>query len=298
MHSRLIRMILVGGLALAAIPPDAHAGTPPPVGALQDNQRFYFPQGCTHSGTRTVCTFTFVNSGDATSLNAGPGARSELMQLQMIDDAHVPHGADMAYFVDKFGNRQSQLYLGNKDQGVFVAEFPNVDPQVTSAQFQRQAQIVGPVAVAPGQPSFAPAPQAPPLPQPMQAPAQQIAASPQQLAALMQQQTAMQQPGQPQLRYLQEQQQLQQLGRQSEAQNLLLLSCAQQQSANGALCKAAGQVNSAQQKVAAVNGTVSAAQSTMNQARESMQQLSGMFSGFKNMLPKKDPASDPAASSP
>jgi len=120
-----------------------------PAGAFEDRQRVYYPQQCAHNGNRAVCTFAFVNQGALATVLASPsGGYAELSGVQLVDDAHVPHNADLTYFLDRYGNRQNSMTLNKGDQAAYVVEFPGVDSHVTAAQFQRTGQIVGPVAVA------------------------------------------------------------------------------------------------------------------------------------------------------
>jgi hypothetical protein len=97
-----------------------------------------------HNGTKAVCTFSFVNRGNAGKLTS----HFTMPQMQFVDDAHVPHRSDARYFVDKYGTRQGQLFVNGGDNGIFVAEFANVDPHVASGEFHFQKQIVGGVSVA------------------------------------------------------------------------------------------------------------------------------------------------------
>jgi hypothetical protein len=293
------------GLILVAIAGSAPgAAQDQAAGTLQDQQRIYMPQGCLLAGGRAVCAFSFVNRGEPATLQAMPTAKAELSQLQMIDDAHVPHAADTSYFVDKFGNRQPQLFIGKADEGMYVAEFPNVDARVTSAQFQRQGRLVGPVVAR----AAAPAPAPVQVPAPMQAPAPVAAPAPVQqpgntvfaAATSQQQQMAAQQQAaarmaEAQARAQQEQAVMRQLASQSQEQNILMLQCMQAGSANSALCKAASGVSDAQAKVSSVNTTVDQARSTVNQAGESAKMVKGFFSELKDMLPKKEAPADAAA---
>jgi len=72
----------------------------------------------------------------------------ELYGVQLVDDAHVPHAADKAYFLDRYGNRQNSMSVNTGEQGALVVEFPGVDPRVATAQFQRGESLAGPVAVS------------------------------------------------------------------------------------------------------------------------------------------------------
>ena len=100
-----------------------------------------------HNGTRAVCSFTLSNQGNGADLRAG----SELYGIEFVDDAHVPHRADLAYFVDKYGTRQNQLFVVKGDTATYMLEFPEVDPRVRTAEFHvrwySQTQVIGGVSV-------------------------------------------------------------------------------------------------------------------------------------------------------
>jgi hypothetical protein len=148
----LIISLAAGASAQApAVAPSAPAAPPAAMGTLEFQQRTYYPQGCAHNGYTAICTFVLVNQGNMAQLNAWP---LELNGLQFIDDAHVPHQRNKAYFMDKYGARQPQLLVQRGDQGTLVVEFPNVDPRVTTGQFQLETQLVGGIAVT--QPGYAP----------------------------------------------------------------------------------------------------------------------------------------------
>ncbi|MGO9492826.1 MAG: hypothetical protein ACLPZY_11125 [Terracidiphilus sp.] len=110
-------------------------------GTLAWGPRVYTSTGCTHNGNSAVCTFTFVNQGNEATLSAG-GA-GELSGIQLVDDAHVPHRWDGAHFLDKYGTQQPRLIVQQGDTGTYVVTFPNVNPQVTSAEFHLRNQIIG-----------------------------------------------------------------------------------------------------------------------------------------------------------
>ena len=116
-------------------------------GTLAWGTRTYNPMGCVHNGSHAACTFTFVNQGNGTPLYArGP---AELSGIVLVDDAHVPHAADNAYFVDKYGSQQLQLVVEKGDTGTYIETFPNVDPHVVTAEFHLRSQVIGGVNVAP-----------------------------------------------------------------------------------------------------------------------------------------------------
>lgn len=111
-------------------------------GTLAWQTRVYSSTGCVHNGNSAVCTFTFSNQGNEANLVAG----GELAGVQLVDDAHVPHKADSAHFMDKYGTQQPRLLVQSGDTGTYVLTFPNVNPQVTSAEFHLRQQIVGGVS--------------------------------------------------------------------------------------------------------------------------------------------------------
>ncbi len=108
-------------------------------GTLAWGTRVYSSTGCQHNGNSAVCTFTFTNQGNEANLVAG----SELQGIQLVDDAHVPHHADSAHFMDKYGTQQPRLLVQPGDTGTYVLTFPNVNSQVSSADFHLRQQIVG-----------------------------------------------------------------------------------------------------------------------------------------------------------
>ena len=108
-------------------------------GTLAWQTRVYSSTGCQHNGNSAVCTFTFANQGNAATLVAG----GELQGIQLVDDAHVPHHANSAHFLDKYGTQQSRLLVQPGDTGTYVVTFPDVNSQVTSADFHLRQQVVG-----------------------------------------------------------------------------------------------------------------------------------------------------------
>jgi len=129
----------------------ANAATPPATaskstgpgtvgsGTLAWQTRVYRSTGCVHNGNSAVCTFTFANQGNEATLTAG----SELAGIQLVDDAHVPHRADAAHFLDKYGTQQPRLLVQPGDSGTYVLTFPNVNSQVATGDFHLRQQIVG-----------------------------------------------------------------------------------------------------------------------------------------------------------
>jgi hypothetical protein len=118
-------------------------------GTLAWGPRVYTSTGCTHNGNSAVCTFTFVNQGNEATLTAG-GA-GELSGIQLVDDAHVPHRWDGAHFMDKYGAQQPRLLVQQGDTGTYVVTFPNVNSQVSSAEFHLRNQIIGGVTFSAAQ---------------------------------------------------------------------------------------------------------------------------------------------------
>ena len=99
-----------------------------------------------------MCTFTFVTQGNGATLRAFNGG--EMAGISLVDDAHVPHRWDGAYFVDKYGSQQRTLFVEKGDTGTYMVSFPNVDPRVASAEFHLRNQVIGGVSV--GAPPAAP----------------------------------------------------------------------------------------------------------------------------------------------
>lgn len=146
-----------------ALPHTAQAGSsgssaPVGTGTLAWATRVYSSNGCVHNGNSAVCTFTFVNQGNEATLVAG-GA-GELSGIQMVDDAHVPHRWDSAYFMDKHGAQQKKLIVEPGDTGTYVVQFPNVDPKVATAEFHLRQHVIGGVTVGAVQSNSAASPAA------------------------------------------------------------------------------------------------------------------------------------------
>jgi type II secretory pathway pseudopilin PulG len=117
-------------------------------GTLAWATRVYSSTGCAHNGNSAVCTFTFSNQGNEVTLVAG----GEMSGIQLIDDAHVPHHADSAHFLDKYGTQQPRLLVQPGDTGTYILTFPDVNSQVASGDFHLRQQIVGGVTFS-GSPS-------------------------------------------------------------------------------------------------------------------------------------------------
>jgi hypothetical protein len=112
-------------------------------GTLTFGNVTYKPEGCVHNGNNVVCTFTLVNQGKAMTLKAA----GQLFRIQFVDDAHVPHPSNTAYFMDNYGTRQGQLFVNNGDAGTLIREFTNVDARVASGEFHLARQVVGGISV-------------------------------------------------------------------------------------------------------------------------------------------------------
>jgi hypothetical protein len=117
--------------------------------SMAQGQYQFYPQGCLHNGNRAVCSFVAVYSGaNQANVNAWGGYYGQWTQnMQFVDNAHVPHGSDTAYFIDSFGARQPTLFIQQGTQASITVEFPNVDPAVTAGEFHLGNQIVGGIAV-------------------------------------------------------------------------------------------------------------------------------------------------------
>src|SRR5271168_461740 len=94
-------LALLAAASAVSAPAARNSGQTYAAGTLQYGQRVYYPQGCVHNGNHAVCSFTFVNQGQPLTVNAGIGG-SELTGISFVDNGHVPHGADAAYFIDPF----------------------------------------------------------------------------------------------------------------------------------------------------------------------------------------------------
>jgi hypothetical protein len=124
----------------------------------QGNYQFA-PQGCTHNGNRAICNFYVTYSGaQQGNVNAWAGYYGQwTMNVQLVDNLHVPHGADTSYFIDATGAHQPILFIQQGTQVWLAIEFPNVDSSVTNGEFHMGNQIVGGISI--GQPGQAPASQ-------------------------------------------------------------------------------------------------------------------------------------------
>jgi hypothetical protein len=155
-------MLLLGTSAgtMADAPGAAPAGgqSAPSLGTLEYGTNVFYPQGCAHNGTTVVCTFVFVHQAETAGIRAGI-AGSELTGIQFVDDGHVPHNPNNAYFVDRYGARQHVLVVNRSDQGTMMVEFPLIDTRVTSGEFHLGTQVIGGIPVAQG--GAGPAPGAP-----------------------------------------------------------------------------------------------------------------------------------------
>jgi len=270
---RHARRLLIGAAALIAALPAFAAG-----GTLTSNQRLYFPQGCLHNGTTAVCSFVFINQGQAGTLNSNLGwGGSELIGIRFVDNGNVPHTPSAAYFVDTFGTRQPQLVMQQGGQGTFVLEFPNVDPRVTAGAFYLSAQVVSGVAVL----TPAPVNVGPPVSNPTPVLAGQPAPVAAPTAALAPQAQPMAIP-------------------QSVTVGLPVVGNATAgcppQNVQAGLCNTVNRVNSAQTKVANAADQASAAVTTVTQTASMVTQLKGAWS---SLFPAKSgPAPAPVQAAP
>jgi hypothetical protein len=138
----ILTLLLVGasGSALAEAPAAS-------LGTLEYGTDVYYPQGCAHNGSTVVCTFVFVHQAETAQIRAGI-AGSQLTGIQFVDDGHVPHNPNNAYFVDRYGARQHVLVVNRADQGTMVVEFPLVDARVSTGEFHLASQILAGIPVA------------------------------------------------------------------------------------------------------------------------------------------------------
>ena len=105
----------------------------------------FAPQGCTHNGNRAICNFFVTYSGAPSgNVNAWAGYYGQwTMNVQLVDNFHVPHGPDAAYFIDGSGTHQPVLFIQRGTQVWVAVEFPNVDGTVSNGEFHMGNQIVG-----------------------------------------------------------------------------------------------------------------------------------------------------------
>ena len=131
--------------------------------SLANGNYQFAPEGCTHNGNRAICNFyvTYLGSPSG-NVNAWAGYYGQwTMNVQLIDNLHVPHGPDTAYFIDASGTHQPVLFLQRGTQVWVSVEYPNVDGSVTNGEFHMGNQVVGGVVIAQpnGQGATASAPQ-------------------------------------------------------------------------------------------------------------------------------------------
>jgi hypothetical protein len=144
--------ILAAGVAIGQSAAPAAAAS---LGTLEYGPTLYYPQGCAHNGSTVACTFVFVHQAETASIRAGV-AGSQLTGIQLVDDAHVPHNPNNAYFVDRYGMRQHVLSVNRGDQGTMVVEFPLVDSRVGTGEFHLGTQVLGGIPVGQGGAAGAP----------------------------------------------------------------------------------------------------------------------------------------------
>jgi hypothetical protein len=83
----------------------------------------------------------FVHQAESATIHAGGGG-SQLTGIQFVDDGHVPHNPNNAYFVDRYGARQHVLTLNRADYGTMMGEFPLIDARVTTGKFHLGTQVL------------------------------------------------------------------------------------------------------------------------------------------------------------
>ena len=145
-----LAMLLISASASAiAGAPKSEQGNMPSLGTLEFGPTLYYPQGCAHNGSTVVCTFVFVHQAETATIRAGGGG-SQLTGIQFVDDAHVPHMPNNAYFVDRYGMRQHVLTVNRADQGTMMVEFPLVDPRVSTGELHLGTQVLNGIPVSQG----------------------------------------------------------------------------------------------------------------------------------------------------
>src|SRR5580700_11085109 len=153
-------LALGGSLALLALTSGAALAEAPQasLGTLEYGTDVYYPQSCAHNGSTVVCTFVFVHQAESATIRAGGGG-SQLTGIELVDDGHVPHNPNNAYFVDRYGARQHVLSVNRADQGTMMVEFPLVDTRVATGEFHLGTQVLTGIPVTAG--GAGPAPGAP-----------------------------------------------------------------------------------------------------------------------------------------
>jgi hypothetical protein len=136
-------LALGGSLALLAVSSSVAIAEAPQssLGTLEYGTDVYYPQSCAHNGSTVVCTFVFVHQAESATIRAGGGG-SQLTGIQFVDDGHVPHNPNNAYFVDRYGARQHVLTVNRADQGTMMVEFPLIDARVTTGEFHLGTQVL------------------------------------------------------------------------------------------------------------------------------------------------------------
>lgn len=153
LHLLCAALLLGTFAAVAGADPGGQAAPPAPaapsLGTLEYGPTLYYPQGCSHNGSTVVCTFVFVHQAETATIRAGGGG-SQLTGIQFVDDGHVPHLPNNAYFVDRYGMRQHLLTVNRADQGTMMVEFPLVDPRVSAGELHLGTQVLGGIPVGQG----------------------------------------------------------------------------------------------------------------------------------------------------
>jgi hypothetical protein len=153
--------IVAAAIAAPALAANTPARTQPPsygAGTLSlANGNYQFaPEGCMHNGNRAICNFYITYTGaQQGNVNAWAGYYAQwTMNVQLVDNLHVPHAPDTAYFIDATGAHQPVMFIQQGTQVWIAVEFPNVDGSVTNGEFHMGNQIVGGVLVSqPNMPS-------------------------------------------------------------------------------------------------------------------------------------------------
>ncbi len=152
------RLVLVG-LCAAALSAPALAASPPVKTqtlsygggtlSLANGTYQFAPEGCTHNGNRAICNFYVTYTGaQQGNVNAWAGYNGQwTMNVQLVDNLHVPHSPDTAYFIDATGAHQPVMFIQQGTQVWLATEFPNVDGSVTNGEFHVGNQVVGGVLV-------------------------------------------------------------------------------------------------------------------------------------------------------
>ena len=260
---------LLAGMAAVAPAQTTGAGGSAALGTLEYGADIYYPQGCAHNGSTVVCTFVFVHQAETASVRAGV-AGSQLTGIQFVDDGHVPHSPNNAYFVDKYGTRQHVLTLNRGDQGTMLVEFPLVDARVSSGELHLGTQMLAGIPVSAGAAAAVGAPNAlaaPNTPGAAPAPVAAAASAPR--------------PGAAQAGAA-----AQQVGSAGDS------TCNTPQLAHTAGCKLNSKIRQAE---ANTTNTANSIAAPVGAVSDAAKQISSLFSGFRKATPAAAPAQPAAA---